>query len=194
MIRTPAAVAGVRGTDFVVTHKQGGDITKVETLEGIVELGGHNQTDKTTVKKGQYASFVVLASSGGVFDESAITSFVQKGFLTPVYKLAENQRERLQIELDFQDDGSDRIVASNRNQKEDETLCQSPKGQFNQCLWKCENNPSGQSTCRTDLSGVSCVRKKCDLNGRWSQTERVPASTGTVQCSAEGAVVGACDY
>lgn len=189
-VRTPSAVAGVRGTDFIVTHVQNGDVTKVETLSGTVELGGYGSDEKTLIKKGQYASYVVLASNNrtGTFSDDDIGSFIHKGFLTPVYQLSDQQYEKLNIETEFREDGSDRIIAESKNSP----ICSKPKGDLNQCAWICENNPTGESKCRTDLANVKCVRYKCDANGRWSHEERVPANSSGFCQSAP--VVGNCNY
>lgn len=190
-VRTPSAVAGVRGTDFITTHIKGGDVTKVETLKGAVELGGHGRDEKIVLNKGQYGSYVVLASnSPGVFTDDDIGSFIHKGFLTPVYQLTESQYEKLNIETDYRPDGSDRIVAEAKA----EPICRHPKGDLNQCSWVCENNPAGEKNCRTDIAGVRCVRARCNANGKWSQSERLPASSGSVQCAGDRPVVGPCDF
>ena len=191
-IRTPAAVAGVRGTEFVMTHPQGGDITKLETLDGTVELKGHTGEEKALIKKGEYASFVLLASNQAdskVFKDDDIGSFVQRGFITPVYKMSDAQKEKLNIETDYRDDGSDRIVATKGN----ESICHEPMGDLNQCAWICKNNPSGEKSCRTDL-GASCVRRRCNANGDWSEEKRLPSSQGEGRCTSATPVVNRCDY
>ena len=43
-VKTKSAVAGVRGTDFVVTYEEGKVITKVETLTGDVILQDKTKT------------------------------------------------------------------------------------------------------------------------------------------------------
>lgn len=199
LIRTPSAIAGVRGTDFVVTHLKGGDITKVETLKGSVELGDHKHREKSLVKKGQYASYVLLASNSarddGVINDDDIGSWNQRGFLTPVYKLSDKHIELIDIATDYREDDTDRGVANlAKVTSEDKNICVEPGGAFNQCAWVCVNNPSGETKCRTDLSNVRCVRKKCDANGRWAAEERLPASTGSIKCDARSPVVGPCDY
>lgn len=190
-IRTPSAVAGVRGTDFIVTHVKGGDITKVETLRGTVELGGHGRDEKVLVKKGSYASYVVVASKAPQsLTDDDIGSFIHKGFLTPVYQMTNEQLEKLDIETEYREDGSDRVIAEAKNTSG--SICKAPKGDLNQCAWTCVNNPNGESRCRTDLPNVRCMRARCDANGRWSGEERLPSSYGS-HCQAEP-IVGACDY
>ncbi len=190
IVRTPSAVAGVRGTDFITTHIKNGDVTKIETLGGTVELGGHNKEDKTLIKKGQYASYVVVATGQvHAFNDDDIGNFIHKGFLTPVYHMSEFQKEKLDIETDFKEDGSDRIIAQANNAP----ICNSPTGDLNQCAWICQNNPDDQTKCRTDLAGVKCVRAKCDANGKWKGHERLPASAGATVCGTEP-IVGPCDY
>ena len=201
-VRTKAAVAGVRGTDFVVSYFDGASIeTQVDTLEGNVALAKRahkgdtgmylespDSKNRVEIPKGTHAKFVIDRDSIGtdVFDEDDIQSFVARGYMTPVYQLSEKELKILDTETDFL--GEDRRVASAKQSH----VCKSPSAPFNHCVWMCKGNASGSSKCRTDL-GMKCVRKRCNANGEWAEETRLPASYGNY-CHGRKLTVKPCDY
>ncbi|MEO0336449.1 MAG: hypothetical protein AAF202_08645, partial [Pseudomonadota bacterium] len=86
----------------------------------------------------------------------------------------------------------DRQLAS-ASREANESICRNPKGDINECAWMCQNNPKGQTRCRTDLPQVNCVRKRCDGNGDWSDENRLPANFFD-RCKPDGFKVAPCDY
>ncbi len=194
-VKTKTAVAGVRGTDFVVSYNDDDKVeAKVETISGKVELSDLKKKRKIHVPASTYASFVVEKVDSGVFSESDISSFVAKGYLTPVFKMTQEELQKLEISTNFMQEDSNRAIASADQPKEDgKNICASPKGDFNQCLWTCENNPSGEKRCRTDLPNVNCVRKRCNANGRWAEETRLPAAYYDM-CDSAKPAVKQCDY
>ena len=196
-VRTKAAVAGVRGTDFTISvYEDKNDlVSKIETLEGKVELSDDKMEKKTLIAAGEGGSFV--ASKSSLFGDKDKAEFLAKGYLTPVYKMTGEQIEALDKETKFASliEDNARSVASVKNSahKKDLFICSSPSAKLNQCSWACENNPSGERKCRTDLPQVSCVRRICNANGAWSQPTRLPASYHEA-CQADSAVVKDCDY
>ena len=201
-VRTKAAVAGVRGTDFVVSYFEDAAIEmSVQTLEGRVVLAprlnkadkgrllrSDNSKNRIEVPKGTYAKFVIERDSIGsnVFSEDDIEIFVARGYMTPVYQLSEKELKILDSETDFL--AEERQVASYAEAE----VCRSPSGQFNYCAWTCKGN-QGSTKCRTGLPGVRCVRKRCNANGKWAEETRLPASFGGY-CHGRKAIVKPCDY
>ncbi|MCB0413283.1 MAG: FecR domain-containing protein [Bdellovibrionales bacterium] len=189
-IKTKSAVAGVRGTDFVVTFSEGDkEVTKVQTLKGEVNLKDSHSEDNVNIRKGQYASFVAARSD--LFETNEMKEFVKRGYLTPVYKLSKTEIAQLDWSTRVHSEGA--VVAVAEEQSKVEGLCQSPVGRMNSCVWTCENNPSGETSCRTDLKEVKCVRKRCNANGEWAEESRMPSSRGYF-CPAENSKVGPCNY
>lgn len=189
-IKTKAAVAGVRGTDFVVSYVISDKIeTRIETLEGKVVLSSADKKQSVDVSAGEGASFLVAANESGVFNEDDINDFVARGYMTPVYKMSAADLRKLDEDTGFGSGGSRAIASA----KKEQAVCKEPKAQYNQCLWSCLNNPKGESRCRTDLPEVSCVRKRCDANGKWSDESRLPASYHEA-CKPQGHKVSPCDY
>lgn len=193
-IKTKSAVAGVRGTDFVVSFSEKERwVTDVATFEGKVQFAGGSEPDDEalSIGAGEQASFVVAAApSSDVFSDEEIQAFVAKGYMTPVYKMTAEDLERLEEETNWKGEG--RAVASPKEARTDK-ICSHPEGRFNQCLWTCENNPAGSDRCRTDLPQVHCVRKRCNAAGNWADESRLPASFYEA-CEPQGARVGPCDY
>lgn len=184
-IRTKTAVAGVRGTDFVASYNEGDKVeTEIKTIEGKVVLASKDFSDSLEVSAGQQAAYVVASNS--VFGDDDINEFVARGYMTPVYKMSEAEVKKLAAAT-MVSKASAREVAALKK------ICNEPKGELNQCQWKCENNPKGEKTCRTDLQQVSCIRKRCNANGLWAEETRLPAALSE-QCQAKDTKVAPCDY
>ena len=194
-VKTKTAVAGVRGTDFVVSYSEDEKVeAKVETISGKVELSDTKKKKKVHVPASTYASFVVEKVDSGVFSEKDISNFVAKGYLTPVFKMTQEELQRLEVNTNFMQEDAAVDLASKDAEKEDgKAICASPKGDFNQCLWTCENNPAKEKRCRTDLPNVNCIRKRCNANGRWAEETRLPAAYFDM-CDGAKATVKQCDY
>jgi FecR protein len=193
-VRTRSAVAGVRGTEFVasVYDDDKNEVVKIETFEGRVELSDVAHKDKTYVTKNESASYVVdrhllAANDSGV---------PVKGELTPVSKMTDEQMLDLNRVTAFDVPIAEPIkVAKTKKVVADQNMpiCDSPSAGLNECAWICENNPKGETKCRTDLPHVSCVRRICNANGQWSSPTRLPASYNE-SCKGEEPVVKSCDY
>ncbi len=184
---TKSAVAGVRGTIFVVSSSRddsGRSVTMVETLRGRVQLSdlARHQTD--LIAKNQAGAYIV-ASSG------------RSGFMTSVHALSADDIAKINSQTEFirgTDEAANQNAAPSIVMAQNLTsVCHSPSADFNQCAWTCEHNPSGEKSCRVDLPNVQCVRRICDANGDWVSPTRLPASYSN-ECRGDHAVVGRCDY
>ncbi|MBT4762669.1 MAG: FecR domain-containing protein [Bdellovibrionaceae bacterium] len=189
-VRTKSAVAGVRGTDFVVSFaKNSKETTKIETLTGEVVLSDPKEVTKLHIKAGKFASYVT--PSRDMFSADEIKDFVDKGYMTPVYKMSKKDIEQISFSTAFKKGSHREIASAKKVIKKD--ICESPSAQLNQCAWSCEGNPKGATSCRTDIKGVKCTRQRCNANGNWAEETRLPASY-TEQCPAQGHKVGSCNY
>ncbi len=167
-VETPSAVAGVRGTDFLTSYYEASQITKVQTLDGSVELASLSGGTKTMVPAGSYASFVVDTDSD---IPSRSMKYVDNGFITPLGTINEDNKKDIDKKFDF--DTTREIAASAHDSK---PICETPTGSFNQCSYHCINNPKKSDHCKTELPNVKCVRKRCNANGTWAEESRLPAA------------------
>ncbi|MCH2535701.1 MAG: FecR family protein [Bdellovibrionales bacterium] len=192
-VKTQSAVAGVRGTDFIVSYITGKKlVTTVETLTGKVELSDSAGEEKRIVTGEHKSSYVVESKS--VFDKKEINEFVKKGYMTPLYKLSKQQVQQLEWETSMSAKRATASVdTSKANNKTSDYVCEKPQAELNQCYWQCVGNPRGEGRCRIDLPQVKCVRKRCNANGEWADPSRVPASQIS-NCPATGITVKDCDY
>ncbi len=209
-VKTRAAVAGVRGTDFVISFEPGKKDwkTEVKTLSGNVCLGsdaecgrpsaatpcGESGEKSAVICAGMYAAYVAPAPPE---DASLveIESAMERGFMTPLFKMSVEDVRTLDRETDIRFDsvGADANATDRqmRSVSSDQATCSSPAGNFNQCAWTCEGNPKGQKTCRTDLPGVQCVRRLCRASGNWAEPTVLP-SRQNASCEGNAAVVKDC--
>lgn len=181
-VRTPTAVAGVRGTDFITSYlpRENGSVTEVRTIEGLVRLSNLDSVSPKFID--------VPAETYAVFETDGSTQQ-----LSPLYRLKEEELRQLRVQ-DFAAVASTGPRPSRRvpASTESEPVCSTPKAAFNQCSFTCENNPVGEKRCRTDLTNVACVRRICRANGQWAEEKRLPSSEGE-KCEASGTVsVGSC--
>lgn len=181
---TKGAVAGVRGTDFVVSHVEGVKMeTKVESLAGRVLLTSLDESDQR----------IVGAGEGAVYSAPMPTSsdFVVNGKLSDVYKLSTEALSELDRSTRM-----DVVLTAKREAPAaaDSPICKNPAGRLNDCSWKCEGNPPAAKVCRTDLKSVRCVRQRCNANGIWADETSLPAATSQTLCPAKGHLVQPCDY
>jgi len=186
-VHTPSAVAGVRGTDFVTTYYEGSQITKVQTLEGEVQLSDKKRVEKVNIPGGYYASFVLDSQSPD--RHQASLKYVDEGFLTPLAKLNTEQLKDIVSQVTDEPSKEMAVIYALK----EPVICSKPSAQFNQCSWQCVGNSRKNKNCRTDLPNVRCVRKRCNANGEWAEETRLPAQEAH-DCPAHGLRVERCDY
>jgi hypothetical protein len=196
-VKTPVAVAGVRGTDFIVSFGEDRNdlVSNIETLHGEVEFRSQVDTQSTIVGKEQKSKMVLRGAAKLVTDEGTLgaADWHGRAYLEPASTLDKKQISYIEKSTAFaalSDQEKARRIAAAEAADE---ICAKPAGKVNQCSWKCENNPQGEKVCRTDLPLVNCIRRMCNANGVWSDSFRLPASFGT-SCEPDKTVVGPCDY
>lgn len=164
-IKTPTAVAGVRGTDFVASFDDA-KVTNIATLNGKVVLAAVDDLSSVEIPAGQETSYVPATDK-------------KKGYFSEAHVLNNEAIAKLEESFDFK-------------RPEPKEICHAPKGLFNDCSWTCENNPKNAKICRTDLPQVKCIRRRCNANGAWAEELRLPSSR-SYQCDVKVKVQG-CDY
>lgn len=191
-VHTKNAVAGVRGTDFIVNYNESDQLkTDVITLLGAVQLSDSKSKESQRVESGYQASYIerngneptnVLESNGNL----------TAGVWTAVVKVDSKGLDSLKLKtsIESSDGGQNRQVAS---LKPKHNICNQPSGALNDCFWKCVHNPPNESKCRLDLSEVQCLRKRCNANGDWAEETKVPASQGE-KCPGQGVHISTCNY
>ncbi len=192
-VYTKSAVAGVRGTIFIVSanrDQSGHFVTLVATLRGRVQLSNLAHTRSDLIAKNEAGAYVE-EPSGGV--------------MTSVHALSARDIEKINAQTEFAPgagNGSDTMATrgsgSSVNSQDvawsqSSAVCHVPDANYNQCEWTCEHNPAGEKKCRVDLPNVQCVRRICDANGDWVSPARLPASYSNL-CHGDRPVVGHCDY
>ncbi len=172
-IETKGAVAGVRGTDFVIEQKETDILeTRVEALDGRVVLGGLRAKETREITRGEGATFTMPKPSSGDKD---LSEFIQKGSLSPVYKIPDSRLK----DLEFESRVDVARAPKRQGPASDVEICDRPKGFLNQCSWNIENG--------------SCVRRRCNANGNWAEFTKLPSSSSS-SCAPSGFSVKDCDY
>ncbi len=172
-IETKGAVAGVRGTDFVIEQKETDILeTRVETLDGRVVFNGIEGKESRQISRGEGATFQMPKPTASDKD---LQEFIEKGSLSPVYKIPDSRLKELEFETRV-----DVARAPKRKGGATEVeICDKPKGFLNQCSWSTE--------------GGHCIRRRCNANGNWAEFTKLPATSSSA-CAASGITVKDCDY
>jgi hypothetical protein len=189
-IKTRGVVAGVRGTDFIVTHEENERaLTKIETLEGAVQVHERAGEQETKVNPGEGVSYAIDDVKKRA--KSDWTDMVQKGAFNAVYKIPES--DLVAMDKSTQLENNPIFATKTKDQQVEPNICKAPKGKLNQCAWHCVHNPKKSKDCMVSSEGVYCVRTRCNANGDWSEETRLPASAAQ-ECPPEGTAVEDCDY
>ncbi len=180
-VLTKTAVAGVRGTDFVVQQDESSQPeTRVETLKGHVLLSAQGASlPATPIYAGEGAVLTTTETVNVAGDKVLV------GKISPVYKIAAERLRQIDIDSRVDVDQSTRVAEAE--------ICKAPAARFDQCVWQCRGNSKRALVCQTSTPNVFCVRSRCNANGEWSdETPLAPGRGG--DCPAHGYRVGDCDY
>lgn len=208
-VQTRSAVAGVRGTEFITSFEPGEKewVSEVRTISGMVRLEKATPPSDPAAKPeevfrdipaGTFASLALPSPQHSASADDIDRSIQNRATFTPLYQMKDSDLRMLKSSHDFLPDQArapkkdERSVASVAP-KSDEEICSSPTGRFRQCSWTCVGNPKGEKKCRIDLPSVSCVRRICNANGIWSESQRMPSSqSGT--CAVQPVVQDCGNY
>lgn len=183
---TTGVVAGVRGTDFVVSEED--SITRFDTLEGTVELNQRIGEKAVQVNKNESVSYSLDDNYRGSGDWS---NSAAQGFFGPKKILSDADATTIARATDLAYDVAKNVKIVKK--KIEPIICKNPNGRLNQCSWHCENNPKKAKSCMLGKPNVACVRSRCNANGEWAEPMKIPVGSSDT-CDATGAKVSDCDY
>jgi hypothetical protein len=183
---TPGVVAGVRGTDFVVSA--GDSLTRFDTLEGTVELSQRIGEKAVRVNKNQS---VIYSLDEAYRKPGDWSNSPAQGFFGPIKTMSDSDVTTLARATDLEFDPAK--VSKVTTKKVDPIICRKPSGRLNQCSWTCENNPKRAKICMIGKPHVVCVRSRCNANGEWAEPTPLPAAESD-RCSSPASTVSECDY
>ncbi len=179
-VKTKTAVAGVRGTDFVMSYDEFSKASDLQTLAGAVEMNAQNS--------GELSGLAILVSAGEACRTNVTAEFSE---ITALRKMDAKALRILDQTTEVKEVEAENLALKAHSLEASNSICRSPEADFKECAWFCEGNPKKESRCRTDLKDVSCVRKMCGANGQWILPTRMPSSQGG-QCSGKSPVKGPC--
>lgn len=172
-IETKGAVAGVRGTDFIIEQKETDILeTRVEALGGRVVFNGLDAKESREISRGEGATFTMPKPSE---KDKDLQEFIQKGSLSPVYKIPDSRLK----ELEFESRVDVARAPKRKGGGPEVEICNQPKGYLNQCSWNLEDG--------------RCIRRRCNANGNWAEFTKLPAASASA-CAPSGFTVKDCDY
>lgn len=175
---------------------------EVMSLKGDISFSELNGEESHVLKTGQKMNFTGRIEEGEiVYDLLLKGRRIPKGEMSAVSSLSPLEEKFYSIEEENKARAErlkkQEIVKKPKIKRKGE-ICSDPGGLFNECSWVCVNNPTKydlhKGKCRSDLSRVKCVRRRCNANGKWADRYELPTpSAAQLRCKAEP-VLGPCDY
>lgn len=192
VIQTPVGVLTLNGSDFLVHYQADRAIVAVEVLgEGHALLQGHYREEILNVQKGERGSFVgVPEVDGPAYDVLLKGRKAVRGNMVGPEKMTSEQVKVMVRDFDI---GITKMSQKLKPKPKAGQICAEPFAKFNECVWRCKNNPSGSQTCIITNPKVRCLREKCFANGRWGDST-VLSGTSAQACVTSMERVGPCDY
>lgn len=174
-------------------------VAEAKVFSGKMEFSALNSESSATVTAGKKVVFEGILEDGELaFDILLKGRRIPKGTLGKVEDISASEMKAFSNEeLDKQRKADLKRLADEKAKKEamaPGVLCKNPFAKLNECAWICLKNKKGaKSKCMTSEPGVSCVRRRCNLNGVWAEETVLEAAEGAVKCQAS-AQVAPCDY
>lgn len=175
-VQTKSAVAELSSGDFLISFQPKTGELQIENLKGEALLRGLGRTDSVTLKGSSRLTFHTHLEDGEpAYDVLTHGQKVVRGEFSKVATL-------VAADLKTLDEDSTVKPAPIKKKKvvvkEVGEVCSKPKANFDQCLW--------------EQSKGACFRKRCNAQGQWTDTTRLPASYSG-SCSKKPRVAN-CDY
>jgi hypothetical protein len=155
-------------------------LMRLSVLEGRQFFRGLEGEQSHLVQAGQRADFVGLLDGDQVaYDVLLRGRRLAKGELKPLQQLSPKELQDLKKGTLFVKPKPAPIPKELIRQPGQ--ICERPFAKFNECVW--------QFTAREQAQSDSCVRSRCNANGKWSD----PQPVAKEKCQAKPRVA-ACDY
>lgn len=186
--------------DFVFSYDPKAALAEVKALKGSMEFSVMNAEDSALVTENQKVQFQgVRENDEIVYDVLLKGKKIPRGKLGLVQPFSEEDRQlyseaRLKKEAVVRHKKEAAAKKALEKPRDAKAICASPDGRLNQCAWVCENNPKKEKkSCRLEVAGVQCLRKRCNANGEWAEATEVPKEKAGSLCGVDP-LVKECDY
>lgn len=184
--------------DFVFRFSPAIPEAELQVVKGEQFFGALNAEDSVLVKSGENVVFRGALEDGEIAADILLQGKrIPRGKLGPVEKMG-----TVQMAPYLEEEARAQVAAKKAKevarQRADNDLkagviCASPRGQLNDCAWTCRGNPKKSKTCQFGRAGVTCVRERCNANGKWAEPFTLTDEDARLRCQGSP-VVAACDY
>lgn len=186
--------------DVVLSYDPKAALVEVKVLQGSMEFSAMNAEDSALVTANQKVQFLgVRENDEIVYDVLLKGKKIPRGKLGMVQPFSEADKAqyseaRLKKEADVRHKKEVAAKKALEKPRDKDAICSAPDARLNQCAWVCENNPKKEKkSCRVDVAGVQCLRKRCNANGEWAEATEVPKEKAGTLCGVQP-LVKECDY
>lgn len=185
--------------DYVFVFEPSKAYAEVRVYKGGLEFSAMNAEDSVWVKENQQAGFQGVMEGGQIaYDVLLKGKKIPRGKLTAVKPLDKNELkvEEARLRELKAEENRKKVAAQKAIEKaaREGFICEAPRARLNECAWICEKNPKGEKkACLTEKAGASCIRRRCNANGEWSEETTLSAEAGGTVCRPN-VVIAPCDY
>lgn len=190
-VETPVARVTLNGSDFIVEYAVERAVMTVTALKGSALLQGHYRDDILNIQESEKGEFVgVPEATGPAFDVLLKGRKAIRGQLSGPEKIDAETRANVSSKFEI---AKRQAEKKSKPKPKPGQICVEPFAKFNECLWRCKNNPPGKKDCQTQNPKVECVREKCLANGLWGDRKILKGSSRQA-CKKVGESLAPCDY
>lgn len=190
-VQSPVTDFSINHADMMFSYNEDLKQFEARVFKGNLDFKCMNCEQVAQLEKGFRSVFQAETFEGAPsYDHLLHGVKVARGKLTPPIQMPEDEVNKWSTEYHIPKFIKPvvKVVKKKVIPKLPGQICGEPNAKFNQCVYKCVNNPKGEKECRTDMSTVQCLRQRCNANGEWKEEVRLPAQFKGYCMSAESVV------
>ena len=190
-IKTPVAMITSQANDIVMHYDPIKAIASADVLEGSALIQGLYREEILNLQAGERGQFIGVAESDGpAFDFLLKGRKSIRGNINGPEKLTDENLKIINTQYDIKLRPNVKKVIPKAKPGQ---ICKIPFAKFNECVWRCQNNPKNLGNCQVDNPHVVCTREKCLANGEWGD-KLILYGAAKKSCQSLTNQVGTCNY
>ncbi len=172
-------------------------------FSGQATFGPWNAKERVIVNEGEMYQFLVEKENGKILYDILLRGKKNpRATMSGPEAITPEKKEKITAEVAIKaaaEKLQKKVDAAKAKFKRANFICAKPNAKYNQCSWSCEGLGSTskrlqkQQKCPVQLTGVRCVRRRCNAQGQWDDEQTLLNSEALLRCKTH-VTVDTCDY